>query len=95
MTEDGKITRIIKNLLGNRRFYVELQGKCSRWRNQKNGLPQGSVLGPILFIYYINDMPDVTDQELKIFADDTKGSNEIEINEDVLKLQKCIDDRMD
>ena len=37
-------------------------------------------------------MPDVTDQELKIFADDTKGSNEIEINEDVLKLQKCIDD---
>ena len=70
MTEDGKLTRIIKNLLGNRRFYVELQGKCSRWRNQKNGLPQGSVLAPILFNIFTNDQPMPKETKSFIFADD-------------------------
>ena len=44
-------------LLENRRFFVELGGKRSGWRSQRNGLPQGSVLASFFFNVYTNDQP--------------------------------------
>ena len=87
----GNVLNWITDFLSNRSQFVTVNGSSSEPAPVTSGVPQGSVLGPILFIYYINDMPDVTDEELKIFADDTKGSNEIENDIDVLNLQKCID----
>lgn len=48
LTQDFKLTQIIESLMSNRRFFVTLAGKHSRWRDSKNGLPQGSVLAPTL-----------------------------------------------
>ena len=64
-----------------------MNGTCSGSTPVTSGVPQGSVLGPILFIYYINDMPDVVDCFIKIFADDAKTSSEITSIDDSVKLQ--------
>lgn len=69
-TKDINLTNIIRNLLQNRRFLVEFQGKRSRWRNQRNGLPQGSVLAPLLFNIYTNDQPLPEGTKSYIYADD-------------------------
>ncbi|KAL4154014.1 hypothetical protein QTP88_001847 [Uroleucon formosanum] len=73
LTKDNTLARTINTLLRNRRYCVELEGKVSRWRIQKNGLPQGSVLAPTLFNIYTNDQPILTQAGIKhfIYADDT------------------------
>ena len=67
VTKDIKLTNIIRNL---RRFLVQFQGKRSRWRNQRNGLPQGRVLAPTLFTIYTNDQPLPAGTSSYIYADD-------------------------
>ena len=69
-TRNSKIVSIIQSLLTNRRFFVEMDGRKSRWRTQKNGLPQGSVLAPVLFNIYTNDQPEFENIRRFIYADD-------------------------
>ena len=71
----GKILQWIKAWLSERQQCVVLNGKCSQWRPVESGVPQGSVLGPTLFIIFINDIDDAIDTVKGIiskFADDTK-----------------------
>ena len=50
---------------------VVLNGQTSSWELVKSGMPQGSVLGPLCFTIYINDLPDNLESNSKIFADET------------------------
>ena len=55
----------------NFRDYFTIDGKYSEWTNIDAGVPQGSLLGPILFLVFINDIVDVVESDIRIFADDT------------------------
>ena len=69
----GKIHDWLKSFLSNRTQYVMVNGKKSRGEPVQSGVPQGTVLGPILFIMYINDITEVIKHcYIKIFADDSK-----------------------
>ena len=70
----GKLLEWIRSFLNNRRKRVHVDGVYSEWAHVKSGVPQGSVLGPILFVLYINDMPKVVENTCKLFADDAKLS---------------------
>ena len=62
---------LLKNYLQNNEQRVVLNGQTSGWRKINSGVPQGSVLGALLFLIYINDVPDGIISMCKIFADDT------------------------
>ena len=62
----------IENFLGNRIQQVIVQGEESSWKPVTSGIPQGSVIGPLLFVIFINDLPDCVTSEAYLFADDTK-----------------------
>ena len=66
------IVRWIESFLVGRRQRVRVNGSYSGWADVCSGIPQGSVLGPTLFIIYINDLPDDLLNEVYMFADDTK-----------------------
>ena len=57
----------------------------------QTGIPQGSVLGPILFTIFINDMPDIVESTMKLFADDAKIFKAIESFDDINVIQDDID----
>ena len=63
----------------------------SDWAPVLSGVPQGTVLGPLLFSLYINDISSDIESEIRLFADDCVCYREIKDEEDIVKLQRDID----
>jgi len=94
----GKVLQWIKEWLNGRRQRVSLNGELSAWSNVSSGVPQGSVLGPVLFLIYVNDIDEGIRSTMYKFADDTKLVKEIssqndvkELEEDLVKLENWSD----
>ena len=68
---EGKALKILQSFLNNRYQRVVLNGQSSNWEKISAGVPQGSILGPLLFLIYINDITINLENEVKLFADDT------------------------
>ena len=63
--------KLLTSYLSERYICVKIDGKVSSSRLLDHGIPQGSILGPLLFLFYINDLPNASNFETTLFADDT------------------------
>ena len=87
----GNLHKWLESFLDNRYQSVVIKDTKSAAREVTSGIPQGSVLGPIMFIVYINDLPNAVNSYVKIFADDTKLFRVISNNEDRQSLQSDLE----
>jgi hypothetical protein len=89
---DGHILKWLNSFLTGRRQRVRIGNSYSSWANVTSGVPQGSVLAPLLFILYVSDMQEgLQDVKVLKFADDTKIYNAVRDDSDVAKLQTNLD----
>ena len=87
----GKLLNWIENFLTDRWQRVTVMGESSEWSRVSSGVPQGSVLGPLLFLVYINDLPEMVRSSAKVFADDTKLYRTVSAGPDAQELQNDLD----
>jgi len=86
----GKVLHWISNFLKNRKQRVVVGGEHSEWAEVVSGVPQGTVLGPLLFLVYINDLADNLNSNIRLFADDCVIYREINSDRDHTLLQEDI-----
>ncbi|MES9994057.1 MAG: reverse transcriptase family protein, partial [Candidatus Thiodiazotropha sp.] len=87
----GKTLKWISSFLEGRTQAVVLEGECSPDVRVTSGVPQGSVLGPLLFLLYINDLPENIHSQVRLFADDTAVYLTVENQKDSNILQDDLD----
>ena len=94
----GKLLNIIKDFLNSRKQRVVLNGQYSSWASITAGLPQGSILGPLSFLVYINDLSKNLSSNPKLFAVDTSlfsvlhnlNTSTNNLNEDLNKINDWV-----
>ena len=84
-----------KDFLLDRKRRVVVNDKLSSWSLVLSGIPQGRVLGPILYVIFINDLPDLIRSTVKLFADDTKIFRALHHPENYSYLQDNLDRRVE
>ena len=91
----GKILKWLQSFLNNRKQQVLIEGRKSKMSKVVSGSIQGSVLGPIMFLMYIQDLSEEITANMKIFVDDAKMKAKVNTEEDVEEMQKNIDKLFD
>ena len=81
----------ISSFLCSQHQRVVVNGRKSKWFSVDSGVPQGSALGPLLFILYVNDIPDLVDSKIKMLADDIKIYTQVTSFSDALSFQNDLD----
>ena len=92
----GNLLELIRDYLNEREQRVVINGSCSEWGSIKSGVPQGSVLAPLLFLVYINDLENGIKSSIRFFADDTSlfstvidpNTSAEELNNDLQKISQ-------
>ena len=86
----GPILDWVLSFLSDRQMRVAVDGVCSPWTRVTSGVPQGTVLGPLLFLIYINDLPDCATEGtvVRLFADDCLVYRIIHSHDDQVILDK-------
>ena len=85
---DGKVLIWIRSFLTDRCHQVCIRGKHSDWLPVLSGVPQGSVLGPVLFLVYVNDITNNLESTASLFADDAKIYRTLQTVDDTEALQR-------
>ena len=86
----GKVYKWIEEFLKNRIQRVVVNGSFSSYKKVTSGIPQDSVLAPILFVIFINDLPEVIQTAVSLYADDSKLLGRVKSVEHVNKLQSSL-----
>ena len=92
----GNLLNLLSNFLRNRKQRIVLNRQTSSWADVNAGVPQGSILGPVLFLIYINDLADGLSSNAKLFADDISlfsvvhnaNTTAKELNNDLVKISR-------
>ena len=84
----GEFYNLLEKYLSGRFQRVVLIGQTSSWRPVLAAVPKGSILGPLLFLVYIKDLPNDLNSKVKLFADDTSLFTIVKDN-DLLEISKC------
>ena len=82
------LLRWLEKFLSSRKIRVQLDGFTTLWAEVLRGVPQGSVLGIILFLIYVNELPELIKSSIKLFADDSKVWHKITSENDIQILQQ-------
>ena len=92
---EGETLQWIRNFLVGRRQRVNVNGSVSDWVAVKSGVPQGSVLGPVLFVAFINDLHGTVSGMCAMYANDTKSMVQSTIVKTYISYRKTLIDWAD
>ena len=92
---ESKILLWVTNFLNNRKQRVVVDSSFFNFADVESGFPQGTVLGPLLFLLHINDLPSCVNSKVRLFADDCLLYREIKNNQEQIDMQRDLDALMD